>query len=335
MALLEAEHLTIGYRTRKGLLKAVEDVSFTLEKGGSLGFVGESGCGKTTIGMALMGLLPDNAKLIAGDVRFKGRNIFRLPENERRQLRWKEIAMIFQAAMNALNPVQRVGDQIIEAIRLHEPTFTREGAAARAATLFSLVGIDPERLSDYPHQYSGGMKQRAIIAMALACEPEIIIADEPTTALDVVVQAQILKEIRRIQEELDVGILFISHDIAVVAEVCSHIAVMYAGQIVEKGTRSEVFETPAHPYTQALLDAYLTIEEEDAALPLPLPGESPELVRPPAGCRFCERCDRALDVCRIEQPRWISLTPSHRVLCCGIGDLRRSGPRPPGKGERK
>ncbi|MGD8369463.1 MAG: ABC transporter ATP-binding protein [Desulfobacterales bacterium] len=327
MALLETEHLTIGYRTRKGLLKAVEDVSFSLEKGGSLGFVGESGCGKTTIGMALMGLLPDNAKVIAGEVRFKGRDIFRLPENERRQIRWKEIAMIFQAAMNALNPVQRVGDQIVEAIRLHEPAFTETGAKARAATLFSLVGIDPERLSDYPHQYSGGMKQRAIIAMALACEPEIIIADEPTTALDVVVQAQILREIRRIQEELDVGILFISHDIAVVAEVCTHIAVMYAGQIVEQGTRSEVFDTPAHPYTQALLNAYLTIEEEDTALPQALPGESPDLTRPPAGCRFCERCDRALDSCRVEQPRWISPTPTHRVLCCGIEDLRHSSPK--------
>ena len=322
MALLEAEHLTIGYRTRKGLLRAVEDVSFSLEQGDSLGFVGESGCGKTTIGMALMDLLPENARVLGGAIRFKGRNIFRLSDKERRKLRWKEIAMIFQAAMNALNPVQRVGDQIVEAIRLHEPEVSETGAGNRAASLFSLVGIDPERLSDYPHQYSGGMKQRAIIAMALACEPEIIIADEPTTALDVVVQAQILKEIRRIQTELDVGILFISHDIAVVAEVCHHIAVMYAGQIVEQGTRTEVFDHPAHPYTRALLDAYLTIEEEDTTLPQPLPGESPDLVKPPEGCRFCERCDQAQDSCRVEQPRWISMTPTHRVLCCDIQGLK-------------
>ncbi len=325
MAMLEAEHLTIGYRTRKGILRAVEDVSFSLEKGGSLGFVGESGCGKTTIGMALMGLLPENGKIFGGRIRFKGRDIASLPLAEQRKIRWKEIAMIFQAAMNALNPVQRVGDQIAEAIRLHEPGVGREEADSRVESLFSLVGIPAERIRNYPHQYSGGMKQRAIIAMALACRPEIIVADEPTTALDVIVQAQILKEIRRVREELNVGILFISHDIAVVAEVCRHIAVMYAGQIVEQGTRGEVFQTPAHPYTRALLDAYLTIDKEDAVLPEPLPGESPELVKPPPGCRFCKRCDRVEPGCRDEAPQWVRLTQTHRVLCCGIGKSHGSG----------
>jgi peptide/nickel transport system ATP-binding protein len=334
MALLEVDHLTIGYRTRKGLITAVEDVSFSLEQGASLGFVGESGCGKTTIGMALMGLLPENGRVLSGEIRFKGRNIFALSAAEQRDLRWSEIAMIFQAAMNALNPVQRVGDQIVEAIRLHEPGVSEAGAANRAASLFSLVGLDPERLFDYPHQYSGGMKQRAIIAMALACEPEIIIADEPTTALDVVVQAQILTEIRRIQTELDVGILFISHDIAVVAEVCRHIAVMYAGQIVEQGSRAEVFDTPAHPYTRALLDAYLTIDGEETTLPKPLPGESPDLLKPATGCRFCDRCDQVKDQCRKERPSWISMSRTHSVLCCGVEGRKAGGADPAPEGER-
>ncbi|MCF8052768.1 MAG: ABC transporter ATP-binding protein [Desulfobacterales bacterium] len=317
MALLEAEHLSIGYRTRNGLLRAVEDVSFSLELGGSLGFVGESGCGKTTIGMALMGLLPANGSIVSGALRFKGQNLVGISDERLRKLRWKEIAMIFQAAMNALNPIQRVGDQIVEAIRLHEPEVSAAQAAERVRSLFSLVDLDPERSRDYPHQYSGGMKQRAIIAMALACRPDVIIADEPTTALDVIVQAQILAEIRRVQKEMDVAVLFISHDIAVVAEVCRHIAVMYAGQIVEQGTREEVFETPAHPYTQALLDAYLTIEEEDAALPQAMKGETPNLIVPQKGCRFYDRCPHADAQCRQEPPTWISLSPTHKVLCYG------------------
>ncbi len=317
MALLEAENLSIGYRTRNGLLKAVDDISFSLETGGSLGFVGESGCGKTTIGMALMGLLPANGSIFGGELRFKGQNLVGISDERMRRLRWKEIAMIFQAAMNALNPIQRVGDQIMEAIRLHEPEVSAAQAAERIESLFTLVGIEPERSRDYPHQYSGGMKQRAIIAMALACRPEVIIADEPTTALDVIVQAQILAEIRRVQKEMDVAVLFISHDIAVVAEVCRRIAVMYAGQIVEQGTREEVFETPVHPYTRALLEAYLTIEEEDATLPEPMSGETPNLTMPPKGCRFYNRCSQADVGCRQEPTEWATLSPTHRVLCRG------------------
>jgi len=237
MALLDVHNLSIGYQTRKGFLRAVDGVSFSVEEGKSLGFVGESGCGKTTIGMTLMVLLPKNASVMADQIRYKGRDLLNSSPGEMRRTRWKEIAMIFQAAMNALNPVQRVGEQIVEAILVHEPTLDKAAAKERVEALFDLVHIPRERIKDFPHQYSGGMKQRAIIAMALSCRPSLIIADEPTTALDVIVQDQILNEIKTLQQELILSILFISHDIAVVANVCHTIAVMYAGQIVEYGKR--------------------------------------------------------------------------------------------------
>ncbi|MCG6974349.1 MAG: ABC transporter ATP-binding protein, partial [Desulfobacterales bacterium] len=217
MPLLTVENLSIGYHTRKRFIQSVEGVSFSLNKGKSLGFVGESGCGKTTIGMALMRLLPANAAISQGQVMFDGHDLLKIPEKEMRQIRWKKIAMIFQAAMNALNPVQRVDEQIIEAIVTHDPDITMASAARQVEKLFDLVGITPGRMRDYPHNYSGGMKQRVIIAMALACSPDLIIADEPTTALDVIVQSQILDAIKKLQKELEISLIFISHDIGVVA----------------------------------------------------------------------------------------------------------------------
>ena len=223
MALLEVENLSIGYRTRKGYLQAVEGVSFSLEEGKSLGFVGESGCGKTTIGMALMGLLPPNGMVTKGRILFDDEDLLTLSDSKMRSIRWQKIAMIFQAAMNALNPVHRVEDQVAEAIMAHNPDLDKTRAKKQVEELFRLVGIPETRMSDYPHQYSGGMKQRAIIAMALACRPKLIIADEPTTALDVIVQDQILKETRELQREFNISMIFISHDISIVADVCHDI----------------------------------------------------------------------------------------------------------------
>ena len=315
MTLLEVKNLSIAYQTRRGPLRAVEDVSFTLDESKTLGFVGESGCGKSTIGMALMGLLPPNAVVTGGTIRFAGQNLLEMSEDARRQIRWKKIAMIFQAAMNALNPVHRVADQIAEAILAHTPGVSNRSARAQVAELFKLVKIPENRMTDYPHQYSGGMKQRAVIAMALACRPTLIIADEPTTALDVIVQAQILEKIKEIQKALNLGILFISHDISVVADVCDHIGVMYAGQMIEYGHREAVFESPGHPYTRELVGSHLALMGDQCS-PQRVPDSAPNLVNPPEGCRFCDRCPTAGGTCRDQSPEWMQLSPGHRIFCC-------------------
>ena len=314
MALLEVENLSIGYNTKGGYLKAVEGVSFALEEGQSLGFVGESGCGKTTIGMALMGLLPSNGSITQGRILFEGEDLLEISEKKMRQIRWGKIAMIFQAAMNALNPVQRVVDQIAEAIVTHSPTVGKRGAIEQVRDLLQIVGIPHGRMRDYPHQYSGGMKQRAIIAMALACRPKLIIADEPTTALDVIVQDQILEETKNLQREFNIGMIFISHDISIVADVSHDIGIMYAGQLVEYGAREEVFESPVHPYTKALLSSYPTITG-DRSLLQPIPGETPNLIYPPDGCRFCDRCPGAKPGCGEEIAMWVDVSPGHKTLC--------------------
>ena len=314
MALLEVDNLSIGYRTKQGYLKAVDGVSFSLDEGRSLGFVGESGCGKTTIGMALMGLMPPNGSIGAGRILFEGEDLLKMTEAQRRKTRWSQIAMIFQAAMNAMNPVQRVGDQIAEAILVHHPEVEKEAALAQVEELFDLVGIPRDRLRGYPHQYSGGMKQRAVIAMALACRPKLIIADEPTTALDVIVQDQILEEVKSLQKEFNIGVIFISHDISIVADMCQDIAVMYAGQMVECGPREAVFDSPVHPYTKALLSSFPTITGEKSDL-IPIPGETPNLIRPPAGCRFGKRCPGASPTCSVA-PKWVRIGPGHKALCC-------------------
>jgi len=316
MALLEVENISIGYNTRKGYLKAVEGVSFELEEGQSLGLVGESGCGKTTIGMALMGLLPPNGSVRDGRILFEGNDTLKMSMDEIRRIRWRKMAMIFQAAMNALNPVQRVGNQIAEAILVHNPDLEKEAALSQVEELFDLVGIPRERLTDFPHQYSGGMKQRAVIAMALACHPKVIIADEPTTALDVIVQDQILEEVRDLQKEFNIGIIFISHDISIVADMCHDIGVMYAGQLVEFGPWQAVFESPAHPYTKALLSSFPTLTGKKSDL-VPIPGETPNLIRPPAGCRFCERCPEAKASCEKTPPEWVDMGSGHKALCSG------------------
>ena len=314
MALLTVKNLSVGYHTRKGFIKSVQGVSFDLDQGKSLGLVGESGCGKTTIGMAIMGLLPDNASVTDGKILFEDQDLLKMPKNEIRQVRWKKIAMIFQAAMNALNPVHRVSDQISEAILAHDTDISEEEATKQVQSLFQLVGIPMDRLKDYPHHYSGGMKQRAIIAMALACHPSLIIADEPTTALDVIVQDQILNAIKDFQDKLKISVIFISHDIAVVADVCDNIGIMFSGQLVEYGRVEEVFNLPMHPYTKSLVASYLTLDKDNVQLS-PYFGETPNLIKPTAGCSFCQRCSVADATCRLMAPEWIEISPTHKVLC--------------------
>ena len=314
MALLAVENLSVGYHTRKGFLKSVQAVSFSLAEGKSLGLVGESGCGKTTIGMSLMGLLPENAAVTGGKILFEGIDLLQLSKKEIRQVRWKKIAMIFQAAMNALNPVHRVGEQIAEAILAHDTEISEETAMKQVESLFQVVGIPPDRMKDYPHQYSGGMKQRAIIAMALSCNPSLIIADEPTTALDVIVQDQILNAIKDFQNKLNVSLIFISHDIAVVADVCDSIGIMFAGRLVEYGNLKDVFDAPMHPYTQSLMASYLTLDKDIAHLDSK-PGETPDLVNPTPGCCFSERCAVADAACSLNTPEWVEISPTHKALC--------------------
>lgn len=316
MSLLDVKNLTIAYQTRAGLTNAVEGVSFSLEKGKSLGIVGESGCGKTTVGMGLLRLLPSNGLIKSGRIEFDGTDLLGLTEQKMQAVRWKRISMIFQAAMNALNPVHRVGDQIIEAIRVHSPQTSRADAAQQVRRLYELVDIPEERISDFPHQYSGGMKQRAVIAMALACSPDLVIADEPTTALDVIVQDQIIKKIKEIQRERNIAVIFISHDIGVVASVCHYIMVMYKGKIVESGRREEVFEAPVHPYTRALLSSYLTIDgvfEVPDSRPEP-PCETGETL-PAEICGYVHLCPHATETCRASSPQWRVISSTHGVLC--------------------
>jgi len=314
MALLRVENLSVGYKSKNGLINAVNNISFSIEPGQSLGFVGESGCGKTTLGMTLMGLLPENASILQGDIFFNDYNLARFNDEKWRTFRGKEISMIFQAAMNALNPVIRVYEQIAEVIEIHNPQMSRTQVFDQVKKMFDLVEIPEDRLRDFPHQYSGGMKQRAIIAMALACAPKLIIADEPTTALDVIVQDQILKEIKKIQKALNTSLIFISHDIAVVADVCKDICVMYGGQIVEKGNREEVFKSPRHPYTRSLLGSFLTLDSNED-IKVPEIREAPDLITMTGGCIFAASCKKKSQKCENQNPGWVNLSSTHQVFC--------------------
>ena len=293
-----------------------------MARGQSLALVGESGCGKTSVAISLMRLLPDNARLIGGQVLLDERDLLSIAEEEVRRYRGRRIAMVFQAAMNALDPVYRVGDQIIEAIEIHGMDSTRREAQERVARLFGMVGLDPRLMERYPHEYSGGMRQRAIIAMALACEPDVIIADEPTTALDVIVQDRVLRELKQVQRQLNMSMIYITHDIAVVAEITDQIGVMYAGKLVELGNTIDVFRSPIHPYTANLLSSFPSVRGEKRPL-ASLPGEPPDLINPPIGCRFHPRCAYATEVCRREEPPIIA-RDGHWAACWNPLDERAS-----------
>jgi peptide/nickel transport system ATP-binding protein len=312
--ILQVRDLTMHYHTRVGDVSAVDNVSFELKQGHSLGLVGESGCGKSSVAFSLIRLLPENAKMIGGSVVLNGQDILSLEEKELLKVRWKGISMVFQAAMNALDPVYRVQDQIVEALQTHFKGLGRAEALDRVRELFRLVGLDPKLMDRYPHEFSGGMRQRAIIAMALACEPQVLIADEPTTALDVIVQDRILRELRCIQKKLNMGMIYISHDIAVIAEVSDTIGVMYAGRMAELASAVDIFERPLHPYTDALMKAFPSIEGEKQDLKT-LPGEPPDLLNPPSGCRFHPRCQSMTDKCTQIQPPFERLDSGHHVAC--------------------
>ena len=312
--LLSVENLKVIFRLKGNeSVKAVDNISFTLDEDEYLGIVGESGCGKTTAAKAILKILPPNGEILGGHILFKGRDLIPLTYNEMRKVRWNEISIISQDAMNSLNPVHRVGEQIVEAIRVHRDV-KKSMAMERAEELFALVGIEKERLQDYPHQFSGGMRQRSIIAMALALNPSIIIADEPTTALDVIVQDSILQKINDLRKQLEKSMIIITHDVAVVAENCVRVAVMYAGKIIEYGATRTIFTSPYHPYTIGLQNAFPEIKGPLKEL-INIPGELPSLIHPPIGCRFFDRCPFGKELCRKEEPPLREVEPDHFSAC--------------------
>ncbi|MEA1902184.1 MAG: ABC transporter ATP-binding protein [Actinomycetota bacterium] len=314
--LLEVKNLVMNYELKGGeMVSAVENVSFNIPKGHSLGLVGESGCGKTSVALTLIGLQAPNARVLGGEVLLDGENLLALEKEEMRLRRWNDVSMVFQGAMNSMNPVYTVGDQIREAMDIHwDPKPTAKEAREKTEELFNLVGINPDMIDRYPHEFSGGMKQRAVIAMALSCDPKLIIADEPTTALDVIVQEQILEELRSIQDDLGMSIIYISHDIAVIAEITDLLGVMYAGKLVELGTTAEIFARPRHPYSWLLLSSTPSITGPRRVL-APLEGEPPNLLEPPTGCRFHPRCPFATEQCSAEEPELTEIKPGHSIAC--------------------
>ncbi|MGE0311452.1 MAG: ABC transporter ATP-binding protein [Lautropia sp.] len=311
-AVLELKDLRICYRTAGGEARAVDGVSLSVDAGEYLGLVGESGCGKSTIAKAILGILPQNARVTSGSIRYRDRELVGLTPARMRELRWKEIALVPQSAMNGFDPVYTVEAQLDEAIVAHA-SMPRQTRAARLEALFEMVGLDARRLKDYPHQFSGGMRQRAMIAMAMVLDPGLVVADEPTTGLDVIVQDQILQRIRRIHVEQRKTMLLITHDMAVVAENCDRIVVMYAGQVMEAG-RDAVFREPFHPYTLALCNAFPDLDDRDREL-ISIPGVPPSLVDPPPGCRFAPRCPFATDLCRTDAPPLVAVGPDHVAAC--------------------
>ncbi len=315
---LRVTNLRMWYYTDRGIVRAVDGVSFTVYEGRTLGIVGESGSGKSSLATTLIRLLPRNAKIVEGRIEIRINNNFidivKLSENVlRTQIRWKYIALIPQGSMNALNPYMKIGDQIVEAILLHEDV-SKEEAIRRAAELLKLVNIDPSRLSAYPHELSGGQRQRVIIAMALAVRPRVLIADEPTTALDVITQAQVIKLLKKLQQDFRFGLVFITHDLSLVAQVADEIAVMYAGKIVEYGPMEKVFKEPLHPYTKALLESIPRIYGEKRRLK-GIPGLPPDLRNPPPGCRFHPRCPYAAEKCKKEEPPLVEVEKGRYVAC--------------------
>ena len=313
MALLRVENLKTYFSTKNGDVKAVDDVSFTLNYGEALGLVGESGCGKTTTALSIARLLPNEGRIEGGKVFFEDEDITKISDEAFRKKRWKDISIIFQGAMNSLNPVMKVGDQIAEAIMLHEGLSSQD-ALKRAEELFELVELEADRIKNYPHEFSGGMKQRAMIAMALACNPKLVIGDEPTTALDVMVQAQILNLLEKLRKDRNMGMILITHDLSILGETCDKIAVMYAGKLVEFGTVEDIIENPQHPYTEKLLQAFPDIHGK-RVMPNAIPGIPPNLINPPSGCRFHPRCPKAFEACRLSDPMIKRLNGEHFAAC--------------------
>jgi len=311
--LLDVRDLRVEFRTERGPVRAVDGVSLSIAPGEVLGLAGESGSGKSTIALALMRVLPPPGVITGGQVRFRDKDVLAMSDEELRKFRWREVSMVFQSAMNSLNPVMRIGDQIIDAIQAHTPVSHQE-ARERAAHLLNLVGIDTARLDVYPHQLSGGMRQRAVIATALALDPPLMIMDEPTTALDVVVQKEIMQQIEELKNKLGFSIIFITHDLSLLVEFSDRIAIMYAGQIVEHGQASELFDDPLHPYTQGLMSSFPSLSGKKVRL-TGIPGAPPNMLNPPSGCRFHPRCALAKPMHAQVVPHLREAKPGHFVAC--------------------
>lgn len=314
--ILEVKNLRTSFFTHLGEVQAIRDISFEVNRGESVGLVGESGSGKSVTSLSIMRLLLYPGKIVGGEVLFKGEDLVKKSKKDMMNIRGNEIAMIFQDPMTSLNPVYTIGNQIEEAIVKHQK-ISRRDAEARAIEMLKMVGIpDPEkRIKNYPHEFSGGMRQRAMIAIALSCEPDLLIADEPTTALDVTIQAQILKLMKDLNKRLNTSTILITHDLGVVADVCSRIIVMYGGLIMEIGTKRDIFYNPRHPYTMGLLKSIPKIADNDKQRLVPIAGTPPDLLHPPKGCPFCARCDFAMDICSTDQPPLFAAGEGHSAMC--------------------
>ena len=313
MALLSVSNLSVEYWTNHAsYLKAVDGVSFQVEEGEVIGLAGESGCGKSTLAHSILRILPRSAR-VTGSIMVNGSDVMKMDERSARNYRWKQVSLVPQASMNAFDPVIPVGAQIVESIRIHDST-PKPAAWKRTRELFALVGISEKRVREYPHQFSGGMKQRAAIAMALSLEPKLVILDEPTTALDVIVQKQILNLLKRLQKELGITILFVTHDLSVLSDIATRIAVMYAGKIAEIGPSSEFFKSPKHPYGRALIQAIPTLRGDLSSVK-GIQGAPPNLLSPPSGCRFHPRCPFVFDRCKKEEPELLNVEGNAMVAC--------------------
>ncbi|GAB3515362.1 MULTISPECIES: ABC transporter ATP-binding protein [Photobacterium] len=314
--LLSVENLTVEFKTDKGTVRAINGVNFKVMPGETVAIVGESGCGKSVSSLSIMGLVPSPpGKIVDGSIRFKGRELVGLSEKEYRKVRGNEISMIFQEPMTALNPVLKISTQMIDVIRLHN-SVSKKQARARAIDMLDTVGIpSPEkRIDQYPHELSGGMRQRVMIAMALSCGPDLLLADEPTTALDVTIQAQVMDEMVRLQKELNMAVILVTHDLGVVAESCQRVVVMYCGQIIEEGPVEEIFANPKHPYTKGLLESIPVVRDKKIPRLPTIKGVVPDLLHLPNGCRFADRCDKVHTQCHQAVPQ-LSGCENHKVAC--------------------
>ena len=317
---LSVKNLTVEYTSGKNIIHAVNDVSFEMKKGETLALVGETGAGKTTIAKSILRILPNPpAKIQGGEIWLDGEDLLQKPEADMLHVRGKKVAMIFQDPMTALNPVISVGKQVEEGLLLHND-YTPEEAKEKAREMFDLVGISRTRYNDYPFEFSGGMKQRVVIAMALACNPELLLADEPTTALDVTIQAQILELMSNLKKQYGTAMILVTHDLGVVAQNCDNVAIVYAGQIIEYGSKYEIFVNKAHPYTKGLFDS-LPSMNDDADRLKPIPGSMPDPANLPEGCAFHPRCPYATDKCRQGEIPLVEISPDHKCRCCRIGEV--------------